>query len=239
MTTETPIASDLMATSLVTVPPGMPVTAVARLLGQRSISSVPVLDAAGKLLGLVTEADLLRRIAGAEDGTRSWLGRLLRNDDADALNYARTHGRTAGDIMTTELVTAAPGDTVAHCAKLMEERRVKRLPVVSAEGRLLGMLSRADLLVAAMQPPAGISAAGQGADDSIRAALRQEIRKEGWADTVFISSEVKDGVVTFHGFVQTEGVRRGLCVLASRIEGVREVVDQMELAPPFVPGAFI
>lgn len=239
MTAEAPLAADLMATSLVTVPADMPVTSLARLLSERSISSVPVTDAGGKLLGIVTEADLLRRVAGAEDAVRSWMARLFRDADADALRYARTHGRVARDIMTTELVTAAPDATAAHCAMLMEEKHVKRLPIVTAEGRLVGMVSRADLLFAAMQPLVGISTPEPNLDASISAALRRELRKEPWADTIYVSPDVTDGVVTFHGFVQSDAMRRGLCVLASRIEGVREVVDQMENAPPFIPGAFI
>ncbi len=238
MTAETLLARDLMSTTIVTVPPDMPVSSIARLLGEKSISSVPVTDATGKLLGIVTEADLLRRVAGAEDPARSWIARLLRDDDSEALRYARTHGRVARDIMTTSLITAEPDATAGQCAKLMEKRRVKRLPIVTPEGRLVGMVSRADLLFAAMEPPAGIESS-RSLDASIRVALKKEIAKEPWAHSLYISPEIKDGVVTFHGFVHSDAVRRGLSVLAGRIEGVREVVDQMEKVPPFMPGEFI
>ncbi|WP_165585642.1 CBS domain-containing protein [Roseococcus sp. SYP-B2431] len=239
MTTETFLARDLMTATLVTVPPDMPVHAIARLLSEKGISSVPVTDTAGQLLGIVTEADLLRRVAGSEDPVRSWIARLLRDDDAEARRYARTHGRTARDIMTTELVTATPEATTAHCARLMEERRIKRLPIVTADGRLVGMVSRADLLFAAMQPPGGIAAPERNQDDRIAAALRREIKKEPWADSLYISPEVADGVVTFHGFVHSAAIRQGLCVLASRIDGVRQVVDRMEKAPIFLPGVLL
>lgn len=238
MTAETLLARDLMATALITVPPDMPVSSIARLLGERAISSVPVTDAAGQLLGIVTEADLLRRVAGAEDPARSWIARLLRDNDNEALRYAKTHGRIARDLMTTDLITAGPEATVGHCAQLMEKRRVKRLPIVTPDGRLVGMVSRADLLFAAMEPPAEIGTK-RGLDARIRLALKKEIDREPWAHSLYVSPDIKDGVVTFHGFVQSDAVRRGLCVLASRIEGVREVVDQMEKAPAFLPGEFV
>jgi len=240
MTNETVLARDLMTSNLITVPPDMPVTAIARLLSEKSISSVPVVDTEGKLLGIVTEADLLRRVAGAEDPVRSWIRRLLRGDaDDEALRYARTHGQTAADIMTTELITARPEDRSSQCAHLMEQRRIKRLPVVDEKGRLVGMVSRADLLFAAMAPQPAIGVADRDLDERIRVALRKEIKKEPWADSIYVTPEVQDGVVTFHGFVRSEAIRRGLCVLARRIDGVREVVDRMEKAPLFLPGEYL
>jgi CBS domain-containing protein len=141
--------------------------------------------------------------------------------------------------MTTDLITAGPEATTGHCAHLMEKRRVKRLPIVTADGRLVGLVSRADLLFAAMEQPAGIGTPEQSLDAHIRATLRAEIRKEPWADSLYVSPDVTDGVVTFHGFVKSEAIRRGLCVLASRIDGVREVVDRMEKAPRFLPGEML
>jgi CBS domain-containing protein len=230
------IARDLMTREVVTVSAGMPVTSLARLLADRGISAVPVTDAEGRLLGVVTEADLLRRLAGAEDVPRTWLVRLFRDPDRQAEHYARTHGREARDVMTSDLVTVEPNATAEHCAHLMEERRIKRLPVVAEDGRLLGVVSRADLLRAAMEPPARIGSEAQVRDARIRAALRAEMREQPWVDNIYISPEVKDGVVTLHGFVRSEAVRRGMRVLAGGIEGVERVEDRMEDAPLFLPG---
>ncbi len=227
-------ARDLMTTEVVTVPPATPATSLARLLADRGISAAPVTDAEGRLLGIVTEADLLRRLAGAEDKPAGWLRRLFRDPDRQAEQYARTHGMEARDVMTDEVVSVEPDATAEHCAHLMEERRVKRLPVVR-DGRLAGVVSRADLLRAVLEPPARIGTEAQAHDDRIRAALRKEMRAQPWAGSLYTFADVENGVVTLHGFVRSEEVRRGLRVLASRIEGVERVED----APLPLPGEFV
>ena len=232
-------ARDLMTTEVVTVPPATPATSLARLLADRGISAAPVTDAEGRLLGIVTEADLLRRLAGAEDKPVGWLRRLFRDPDKQAEQYARTHGMEARDVMTDDVVTVGPDATAEHCAHLMEERRVKRLPVVGGDGRLVGVVSRADLLRAVLEPPDKIGAETQERDARIRAALRKEMREQPWAGSLYTFADVKDGVVTLYGFVRSDEVRRGLRVLAERIEGVERVEDRMEDAPFPLPGEII
>jgi CBS domain-containing protein len=198
-----------------------------------------VTDAEGRLLGVVTEADLLRRLAGAEDKPAGWLRRLFCDPDRQAEQYARTHGKEARDVMTEDVVSVDPDATAEHCARLMEERRVKRLPVLDG-GRLVGVVSRADLLRAVLEPPAKLGAEGAPERDArIRAALRKEMREQSWAEGLYTFADVEGGVVTLHGFVRSEEVRRGLRVLASRIEGVERVEDRMEHAPLPLPGEFV
>jgi CBS domain-containing protein len=233
------LARDLMTTEVVTVPPSTPATSLARLLADRGISAAPVTDAGGRLLGIVTEADLLRRLAGAEDKPAGWLRRLFRDPDRQAEQYARTHGKEAQDVMTRDVVSVDLDATAEHCAHLMEERHVKRLPVMS-DGRLVGVVSRADLLRAVLEPPARLGAEGAPERDArIRAELRKEMRQQSWAGSLYSFADVEDGVVTLHGFVRSDEVRRGLRVLASRIEGVERVEDRMEHAPVPLPGEFV
>lgn len=231
-------ARDVMSREVVTVPASMPVEALARLLGRRGISSVPVVDDAGRLLGIVTEADLLRRVAAAEDRPLGWLRRLLGDPAEQADTYARTHGRTAAHVMTQEVVTVAPDATAAHCAHIMERHRIKRLPVVE-DGRLLGVVSRADLLYAAMETPEWIGTEREDRDRHIREVLDREMRGQNWAASLSIYTDVRNGVVTFYGFYRSEEVRRALHVMAERIEGVVRVDDRLELAPPVLPGVII
>ena len=228
-------ARDLLSTEAVTVPASMPVTSLARLLASRGISAVPVVGEDGKLLGIVTEADLLRRLASAEDAPTGWLRRLMGNPDRQATSYARTHGLEARDVMTSQVITVNPEATAEHCAHLMEEHRIKRLPVVH-EGKLLGMLSRADLLRAVLDPPVKAGDAGAARDARVRAALRREMRAHPWAGSLYTSADVRDGVVTLYGYVRSDEVRRGLRVLAARIDGVERVDDQMLDAPILAPG---
>lgn len=231
-------ARDLMTTDVVSVPPGIPVTALAQLLADRGISSVPVTNVGGKLLGIVTEADLLRRLAGAEDAPIGWLRGVFGDADRQAVQYARTHGLEAQDIMTRDLVTVGPDATGEHCAHLMEERRIKRLPVVE-DGRLIGIIARADLLGALLTPPEKLGSGAEQRDAGIRTALRREMRSQAWADSLYIFADVRDGVVTLHGFVRSDAVRRALRVLASRVEGVVRVDDRLEDAPIPLPGDIV
>jgi CBS domain-containing protein len=235
MTTMT--AQDLMTTEVVCVPSDMPVLSVVRLVAERGLSSVPVTDRDGRVVGVVTEADLLRRLASAEDRPAGWLRRLFGDQSRQAADYARTHGLTAGDVMTRDLVTAKPDDTAAYCAHLMEQHKIKRLPVLR-EGRLAGVVSRADLLRAVLTEPPRLGA-GADRDGGIRAALRREIRAQPWADSLYMFPEVKDGVVTLYGMYRSEEVRRGMKVLASRIQGVERVEDKLEPAPYPLLGEFV
>ena len=226
-------ARDLMTTDLITVPPETPVIAMARLLAERGISAVPVLDAKGAPMGMVTEADLIRRLAGEEDKPASWFSALFADPARGAEHYARTHGAQARDIMTEKLVTVAPGATAAHVAQLMEQQGVRRVLVVE-EGRLRGLISRADLLRALLLPP---EKAKGIPDERIRAAVLAAMRKEPWADTYYIMVDVKDGAVTFHGFARTDAIKRGLRVLAENVPGVTSVSDETQPLPMYLYAA--
>lgn len=227
-------AGALMTQNVLTVPPSMPVEALAELLAERHVSGVPVVNAEGTLLGLVTEADLIRRLAGAEERPGGFFAALFCNPERLADRYARTHGMVAADVMTPAPLAAVTEDaTAAEVAQLMEERRVRRVPVLR-EGKLVGLVSRADLLRAVV---GGGTGNGQSRDDArIAQDVRARIRKEPWTDSYWSSTSVKDGVVTLHGFVRSDEVRRGLRVLAAGVPGVQRVVDQMEILPSYVYG---
>ena len=224
-------ARDLMTPDVVTVPPETPVIAVARLLAERGISAVPVLDKAGTVVGVVTEADLIRRLAGEEDRPQGWLRSLFADPGEQAERYARTHGSSAAEIMTESLVAVTPADSATHIAHLMEEKGIRRVLVLE-DGKLRGIVSRADLLRALVSPPQ--AAGGELSDDRIRQAVLAAMRKEPWADTFYTLVEVKDGVVEYHGFMRTEQVKRGLKVLAEQIPGVKGVVDATQPMPSYL-----
>jgi CBS domain-containing protein len=223
-------ARDLMTPDVVTVPPETPVIAIARLLAERGISAVPVTDAAGHLLGIVTEADLIRRLAGEEDKPEGWFSALFADPASQAERYARTHGAVARDIMTANVLAVAPDTAAAHIAHVMEEKGVRRV-VVTEEGKLKGIVSRADLLRALVAPPAQPA---DLSDDRIRRAVMAAMKKEPWADTFYTMIEVRDGVVEFHGFSRSEAVKRALRVLAENVPGVRGVVDNTQPMPMYL-----
>jgi CBS domain-containing protein len=223
-------ARDLMTPDVVTVPPETPVIAMARLLAERGISAVPVVAKDGALLGVVTEADLIRRLAGEEDKPMSWFASLFANPGEMAERYARTHGLTAADIMTEGAITVGEDATAQQIAQLMEEKGIRRVLVVT-EGRLRGIVSRADLLRAIVAPP---PAEGAMSDERIRRAVLAAMQKEPWADSFYTLVDVKDGVVTFHGFRRDAGVGRGLRVLAENIPGVKAVRDETQPMPVYL-----
>ncbi|NKE44902.1 CBS domain-containing protein [Roseomonas frigidaquae] len=222
-----------MTSEVVTVPPATPVLSIARLLAERGISAVPVLEGTGKLLGIVTEADLIRRLAGEVDHPTSWLGNLFANAERDAARYARAHGATAADVMSTDIASVGPATPAAEVAHLMEDRSIRRVLVVQ-DGKLLGIVSRADLLRALVAPR---HEAMDLSDDRIRAAVLAAIRKQPWADTFYTLIDVKDGVVEINGFSRSAEVQRALRVLAQNVPGVKSVEDRTTPMPAYLYAA--
>lgn len=222
-------ARDLMTPDVLTVPPETPVLTIARMLADRGISAVPVVDAQGQAVGVVTEADLIRRLAGEADKPAGWFASLFANPERDAQRYARTHGVTARDVMTAEVVAVDPDTPAAAVAHLMEERGIRRV-LVTQEGRLKGIVSRADLLRALVAPVQ----AGELPDERIRRAVLAAMKKEPWADTFYTMVDVHDGLVEFHGFSRSAAVQRGLRVLAENVPGVKGVQDNTQPMPAYL-----
>ena len=202
-----------------------------RRLSRRSVvSAVPITDASGTLLGIVTESDLIRRLADEDEQPAGWLARLANPPGARAARYARSHGVTAREVMTDRVVTVAPDTTANHIAHLMEQHRIRRV-LVAEQGRLLGMVTRADLLRALVAdgPPEG-----EMSDERIRAAILAAMRREAWADTLHMTVNVREGEVEFHGFSRSASVQRALRVLAENVPGVKRVVDNTQQLRPLL-----
>jgi CBS domain-containing protein len=225
-------ASDLMSREPVTLPPDLPLPLVARALAERGVSGAPVVDPEGRLLGIVTEGDLIRRLAAPED-TRNWLVEFFTPAGRQAARYARTHGQTAQDVMTRHVVTAEEDTPITVVAQAMEQHGIRRVPVVR-QGTLTGIVSRADLIRALMMPEGALAA--DAPDERIRRQVEAAMRAEPWAGAFFIFSDVKDGVVSFHGHCRNEEVLRALRVLAEGIPGVKGVQVMAEKPPlPVAP----
>jgi len=218
-------AHDLMTPDVVTVLPDTPVLAVARLLSDRGISAVPVADAKRHVLGVVSESDLLRNIAGETQKDMGFLATLFADPHRLASEYAKAHGRVAKDVMTSNLISVPPTASAAEIARLMSEKGVHRVLVMEG-GRLAGIVSRADLLRAILAPPA--TAAAQS-DDAIRRALIEEMRRLPWINTFFVTVIVKDGVASLYGMVGSDEIRRGLETMAENVPGVKRVDNRTEV----------
>ena len=219
---------DFMATDVVTAKPGDTVAAVAKVMSEKRVSGLPVVDDDGALVGVVSEGDLLSRTELGRDAPRSWwLGLLGRSETPEA--YVRAHGQTVADVMTREVETIAPGAGVAALARKLEKNGVKRLPVVD-RGQLVGVVSRADVVraLASMQPEATPTAAD---DTEIRNQVIGLLNKEAALAGCQATVIVNDGVVELWGLATDEASAEACRVAAAGVAGVKEVENHMALFP--------
>lgn len=227
-------ARDIMTTDPVTVPPDTPLEAVAALMAERHISGLPVVETDGRLVGLVTDGDLMRRLSAKEDKPASFFAALLGATADQALAYARAHGRRVRDVMSINLASVTEDATVEEVAHLLETKRIRRVPVLR-DGRLVGVVSRADLLRAVMAP-VGSGAEQEASDPRIRREIYAAMREQPWISARFVFPMVKDGVVTFHGFLAGQEAMMALRVLAEGVAGVKEVTFDTVAPPPGILG---
>jgi CBS domain-containing protein len=213
-----------MTTGVLSVSPTVPVRFIVELLAERALPGVPVIDTGGVLVGMVTEADLLRRLALSDEPQHGWFRALFDDQDRAADRYARAHGATARDVMTSDLWTVDEDTSAEHAARLLEEHKVWRLPVLR-EGRLVGMVSRADLL-RALIPPAAAEPSAVSSDETIHAAISTGMRQQAWASAPNLSFEVRGGIVELQGHHRSLATRRALTALITGVPGVVRIVDK-------------
>jgi CBS domain-containing protein len=234
-------AMDVMTTGVITVDPDMSVQNIAKLLSERGISGVPVVDAADRLVGIVSEGDLLHRV---ETGTerlpgrpRSWWLDTIGSDQELARDYVKSHGRTAKDVMTGEVISVTETTELAEVAMLLETNRIKRVPVLR-DGKLVGIVSRANLVRALAVTKSGSAVDATADDRTIRTKLLAELMGQEWFKTqdwfkIWAADViVRDRVVHFWlAANQTEEERRALRVAAENIAGVRRVEEHIIPSP--------
>ena len=217
-------AADVMTPDVICGAPETPVSELIRLMLDHRMA-MPIV-AQGRIVGIVSEGDLLRRAeTGTEPRPSRWL-EVVTSNRRLAADYTRTHGRKAADVMTRKVVSIAYTTPIAEIARLLEARRIKRVPV-TRDGRLVGIVSRRNLLQALASR---LSAPPVAADDrTIRDAFHAELRRQAWADSPgSINAIVADGVVHLWGTALDEQRRQALVVAAENIPGVRAVRDHMD-----------
>lgn len=221
---------DVMTSPVVTVTPDDSVEDAVRLMLGRGISGLPVLDAEGALVGVVTEGDLLHRVeCGTERKRAHWLDFLLGTARA-AADYVHDHGRKVAELMTRNVLTVAEDTPLSDVVGLMEERHIKRLPVLR-DGRLVGVVSRSDLLRALIRAADAIK--GATSDDArIRAALLAEMEAQSWVPRSSLVVTIQDGVVDLRGVIYDDWQRKALRVMAENVPGVRRVSDNLVWVEP-------
>ena len=207
---------EVMTTQVVAVRRGATFKEMAATLGRSRVSAFPVVDDHEKVIGVVSEADLLAKEAMADPGV---LDGLLHHKEV-----RKAEGLTAGDLMTHPAVTVRPDDSVEHAARLMYTQRIKRLPVVNTGGALVGLVTRTDLL-----------AVYNRSDEEIREEILDHvILHEFLEDPRQFAVTVQDGVVTLEGSPETIALGHDIVRKVRHVAGVVTVRDR--LSYPVVAG---
>jgi CBS domain-containing protein len=211
---------------VVSVEPESSVLEAVRIMLQRHISGLPVIDKQGRLSGVVTEGDFLRRAeTGTEHQLPRWLEFLL-GPGRLAEEYTRSHGRKVYEIMTTDAVTVTEEVPLGEVVRLMEKRRIKRLPVVRGN-EVIGIVTRANL-VHALAGLARDSKPTSPGDQAIRDRIVAELAGQSWAPMSLINVIVTDGVVELWGNITHERERQAIIVAAENAPDVKAVKDHLE-----------
>lgn len=219
-------AKDVMESEVVSTGPQATISEIVKLLLSRRISAVPVIDN-GKLVGIVSEGDLIRRVETDTARHRSWWLELMTSDDKLATEYVKSHARYAGEVMTRDVVTAEEDTSLDDIAKLFENHNIKRVPIVR-KGEVVGIVSRADLL----RLLAGLhdkSEPTPSDDDAIRREIDKRLHAEHWFSSAQVEVSVRGGIVKVEGITMSHEQQSAIRVVAENVPGVRAVNDVTRL----------
>jgi CBS-domain-containing membrane protein len=219
-------AADVMTHDVVTVHTDATVKEIAEILLAKGISGVPVVDAAGALVGIVSEGDLLHRVENDTERRRSWWLELFADRERMAQDFIKSHARKAGDVMTRHVVTVKPHTPLGEVSSLLEKHKIKRVPVVDG-GKVVGIVSRANLLKALVRVGEGATGQVGVTDTSLRESVLAQLQATAWADASQVNVNVTDGNVELWGMVKSEAEKDAIRVAAELTPGVRAVSNNL------------
>jgi CBS domain-containing protein len=229
-------ARDIMTRDVVTVNPDTSVHDIAGLMVEKHISGLPVLSRDGQIIGMVSQSDLLHRteIGTERERERKWWFGVFADANALAREYAKAHGLRAQDVMSRYVVSVRGDAELRDVADILDNHSIKRVPVVQ-DGRLVGIISRGDLVRALSQVPT--SKATKKVDNAaLHKMLHDRIRTQPWIRESSINIIVNDGVVELWGIVETVDQRSALRVLVEEADGVTSVDDKISVGSPLRRG---
>ncbi|GGC77526.1 CBS domain-containing protein [Vreelandella lutescens] len=225
-------AIDIMTSKVISVSLDADVRDIAQQLLAHRISAVPVVDADGKVVGIVSEGDLMRRItdtssAASSHGGAWWLSLFAGGKDAG--EYVKAKGKKARDVMTPDPLTIEENMPLHDIARLLEKHRIKRVPVVR-EGKLVGIVSRANLLQGIANAP--VTPAPSSIDDrQVRDTILNEVDAQTGVHTGSISITVNNGHVEVWGLVESQAQKQAVTVAAENTPGVHSVANHLGIMP--------
>jgi CBS domain-containing protein len=218
-------ASDVMVRDVITVSPETTIGQAVKLLAEHDISALPVVGEDGLLVGIVSEADLMRRAEIGTEKHRPWWLESVTAASTLAVDFTKAHGMKVGEVMTTEVVSVVEDTPLAEIAVLLERRRIKRVPVLK-DGHLVGIVSRSNL-IQALASQFNAAKAPADTDRGIRLELLTRMKEQDWTDFGDRNVIVKDGVVHLWGLVGSDAERAALIAMAENVPGAVRVADEM------------
>ncbi|MBB3915861.1 CBS domain-containing protein [Rhizobium fabae] len=221
------LVKDVMTTTVVTLSPDNGVRHAARLMSDQHVSGIPVVDDGGRLLGVISEGDLIRRTE-LSSGAFVLKADMGLGPDERANAFVKRCGWRVGDVMTPDPVVIDEDAPLSQVAALMQDRGIKRIPVLR-DGKLIGIVSRADLLQVIYSAKPDDTATG---DEAIRRSILIRLGENTGLEGLDVTVTVTEGIVHFWGKVDTSACRRAARVLAEGVNGVRGVVEHFPESPP-------
>lgn len=225
-------ASDVMNRKVVFLFQEATLDEAARRMLECHVSGLPVVDERGKVVGVITEGDLMRRVETGTTRRVSRLAAFLRPGSV-AQEYVRTHARRVRELLSGEIIAVSPDASIAEVVATMESRRVRRVLVLEHE-RVVGIIARADLLKGLVKLLPSAIESPAVSDAQIRAQFLKEVGEQPWTSEVVIDAVVREHVIELHGVIMDERMRTALRVIAENIHGVRNVVDHIACVEPFM-----
>lgn len=226
-------AADIMTPSVVFADPDLSVGEIAKLMLTRNVSAVPVLDRSHRLIGIVSEGDLMHRVELGTERRRSWWLRMLIGDDALARDFVQSHGRKARDVMTRTVISVNEDTPIEDIVATLEQNRIKRVPVMR-DGRVVGIISRANLLRAFASRATEDAAQPTVDDRETRSRILAALKREPWWNDATCNVIVSDGIAHLWGTTESPEQREALRVVAERTAGVRGVKNHVNVVRPMV-----
>jgi CBS-domain-containing membrane protein len=228
-------ARDIMTRSVITVGPETPLREIVSIMLDRHISGLPVVAHDGRIIGIVSQSDLLHRAELGTERKHKWWFRTFGDSNTLAKEFAKAHGLKAHDVMSRHVVSVREDSELGDVADILDNRRIKRVPVVQ-NGLLVGLITRGDL-VRALSLVQVSTPTGKIENAPLHRMLRDRIRAQRWLNKNYINLTVDDGVVELWGFVESEDERNALRALVEETSGVTRVEDNVMVGSPIRVGA--
>lgn len=220
-------ASDTMVRNVVTIGPDATVRDVADLLLRHRISALPVVAADGKVVGIISEGDLLRRIETETERHRTHWLEWMTSRQTLASEFVKSNSRRVSDVMTRRVISVRPETTLNEVAAILEKNGIKRVPVIE-NGKLVGILSRANLVQALASVYKKIEPIAVE-DSALRAKVLAQLEKQPWVHWASLTVVVESGTVNLWGVVDSEVEKNAARVAVETTPGVKAVNDNLRV----------